>query len=351
MAGPWERYAAPSPAAQSGPWSKYAPLAQARTFERDEDETLYRETLAAETERRSKPRVPMSGVEEPATPEEAAILAVQERRAKEGEQREFDASRTPLKRVTDAATFALSAPVRIATRGEYGLGDVAGLVSDDAKQVYDQAEGDFARANASGLELAKNVGDVAVGIPALSTMGAASRGVAATGTALANKPLPPSAIPRALVRNERLADIEAFEGAGVKPFGPALTETGTAGVVKQLADAPIVGSPVRKALGEAVEQTRDAGERIAGQYGDAKSYRDVGNVVEKGLDRFKDAKAADLGDEAAKGLSDDALAGIAAKPARETSIKTKQDALYERAFPPRCRRAAPKRTMSASGAG
>jgi hypothetical protein len=141
-----------------------------------------------------------------------------------------------------------------------------------------------------------------------------------------------SAIPRALVRNERLADIKAFEGAGVKPFGPALTEAGAAGVVKQLADAPIVGSPVRRALSEAVEQTRDAGERIAGEYGDARSYRDVGNVTKQGLDRFKDAKAADLGEEAAKGLSDEALAAIAAKPARETSLKTKQDALYERAW-------------------
>lgn len=338
MPGPWEKYAQPSAAAQSGPWSKYAPLAQARTFDKDEDETLYREELAKETGSRAQAQPPR-GLEKRdeygqpiKTPEEAAIEVVQHQRGKEGEQKEFDASRTPVKRVLDASTFAMSAPVRILSRGEYGLGDVAGLVSSDAKRIYDQSEGDFVRANETGLGIAKAAGDVMAGIPALSTMGSVSGGISATGTALANKPLPRSAIPRAITRNERLADLEAFEGAGVKPFGPALTEAGTAGVVKQLADAPIVGSPVRRALGDAVEQTRDAGERIAGKYGDAKSYRDVGNVVEGGLNRFKDAKAADLGDEAAKGLSDEALAATAAKPARETSIKTKQDALYERAW-------------------
>jgi hypothetical protein len=123
MAGPWEKYQAPSQSA--GPWSKYAPLAQPKTFEREGDETLYRQELAAEQERRSKPRVPISGIEEPATAEEAAISTVQQQRAKESEQQAFDDSRTPLKRATDASTFALSAPIRALTRGEYGLGDVA----------------------------------------------------------------------------------------------------------------------------------------------------------------------------------------------------------------------------------
>jgi hypothetical protein len=364
---PWEKYAAPSPAAQSGPWSKYAPLAQPKTFERDEDEALYREALAKETERRSKPRVPVSGVQEPVTAEEAAIQAVQQQRGREGEQKEFDASRTPVKRALDASTFALSAPIRMATRGEYGLGDVAGLVSDDAKRVYNQSEADFARANETGLGVVKAIGDVSAGIPALSTMGAPLRGLAATGTALASRPLPASAVPRALVRNKRLEQIQDFEGAGVKVFAPALEESGVAGTVKQLSDAPVVGAPVRNRLGQAIEETRDAGERIAGEYGDARTfrdvgnvvrarldealaetgtagervaseyggartYRDVGNVVETGLDRLRDSRAADIGEDAAARLSDDALAAASRAPARQASIRTKQDALYERAW-------------------
>lgn len=321
-------------------FSRFAPLAQPRTFDRDEDETLYREELAKEQERRATAVVPMGlqGRDERGqllydqTPEEAAIGTVQRQRGTEAEQREFDASRTPFRRVMDTSTFALSLPIRMLTRGQYGLGDVAGLLSSDAKGVYDRAEADFARANAPGLEAAKAGGEIMAGIPALSTMGAIPGGIAATGSAFANRPFPQSAIPRAMVRNDRLADIEAFQQSGVKPFGPALTEAGTAGAVKQLSEAPIVGAPVRKALTEAVEQTRDAGDRLAARYGDAKSYRDVGNVVEGGLERFRDAKAADLGDDAARRLADDTLADIAARPARETSINTKQDALYERAW-------------------
>src|SRR4030095_16746344 len=116
------------------------------------------------------------------------------------------------------------------------------------------------------------------------------RGVSATGTALANRPLPQKAVARAVTRNERLADIEAFEGSGVRPFGPALTETGTAGVVKQLSDAPIVGIPVRNRLAQAIEETRDAGERIASQYGSARSFRDAGNVIEGGIERFRNSR-------------------------------------------------------------
>jgi hypothetical protein len=158
MANPFAQFAQPStgPAASPGPgnpFARFAPLAQPRTFDRDEDEALYREELAKETERRTQVRPP-EGLEKrdeygqtiyDHSPEEAAILAVQQHRGKEGEQKEFDASRTPVKRVLDASTFALSAPVRILSRGQYGLGDVAGLVCSDAKRIYDQSEADFAR--------------------------------------------------------------------------------------------------------------------------------------------------------------------------------------------------------------
>ncbi|HTD73619.1 MAG TPA: hypothetical protein VK652_08825 [Steroidobacteraceae bacterium] len=163
-------------------------------------------------------------------------------------------------------------------------------------------------------------------------MGAAPRGIAAMGARIANKPVPESAVARAAVRNERLADIDAFKAAGVEPFGPALTEAGTAGAVKQLSEAPIVGTPIRNRLSQAIEETRDAGDRIAGEYGDARTYRDVGNVAEQGINRFKDARSADTIENSAAKLSNERLSEIVSEPARETSIKTKQDALYERAW-------------------
>jgi hypothetical protein len=100
-----------------------APKVGSRTFERDADEALYREVLAKQMEARSGPRVPASGYQE-GTPEEEAAKFVEQQRAKEAEQSSFDQSRTPLKRVTDASTFALSAPVRAVTGGKKGLGDV-----------------------------------------------------------------------------------------------------------------------------------------------------------------------------------------------------------------------------------
>jgi len=145
--------------------------------------------------------------------------------------------------------------------------------------------------------------------------------------------VPESAVARAAVRNERLADIDAFKAAGVEPFGPALTEAGTAGTVKQLSEAPFfIGAPIRNRLSQAIEETRDAGDRIAGEYGDARTYRDVGNVAEQGINRFKDARSADTIENSAAKLSNERLSEIVSEPARETSIKTKQDALYERAW-------------------
>ncbi len=331
----------------SNPFAQFAPqLAQPATFQEPEDEKLYRQELTKTRASFDQVRVPAPPeIGKPASPEQAAIEGVQRQRGIEGEQKAFDATRTPVKRITDASTFLMSMPVRMATRGEYGLGDVAGVVSPKAKEIYNEAEGSFARANEgqSALETGnpldiptlatlKHIGEIAPGVPMLNTMGVPSRGIAAMGTAIANKPLPQKALTRAVTRNERLTDIDAFEASGVRPFGPALTEAGTAGAVKQLSEAPLVGTPIRNRLEQAITETRDAGERVASQYGEARTYRDVGNVAEQGINRFKDAKSADVIENSAAKLSNDRLSELAATPARETSIKTKQDALYDRAW-------------------
>lgn len=291
----------------------------------EEDEKIFRE-LTAQYMPPNRPFVPISGIAE--TPGEmiaALRRLVPIEKAKRREQQQFEAGRTPLRRAADVTGFAASAPVRMATKGEYGLGDIAGLVSPGAGRAITQSETGFARANEGTMELLQRLGSVAPGIPELSTLGAV--GMPARATAIANRPLPSTAAARAGIRNERLADVAAFRQLGIEPFGPALTETGLAGTVKQLSEAPIVGAPVRNKLLETIEQTRDAGENIASQYGAARSYRDTGNIAIAGLERFKDMRG-----ERAAGLSDQALAGLARTPARNLSIKTKQDVLYERAW-------------------
>lgn len=343
MPGPWDKYASPAPS--EGPWAKYAPkLAQPSTFQDPADEAVYRQKLAEEQQARTKPAIPFyasepGGEERNLTaerramaPEKAAVIDTADVQAKRYEQEAFDKTRTPSQRAIDTAVFVPSAAVRMATRGEYGIGDVADKISPGMGQSLREREADFARANERGLQAAADFGAVASGIPQLSTLGPAGA-VGMAFKTLANKPLPPSTVLRATTRNDRLADIDAFNASGVRPFGPALTEAGTAGVVKQLSEAPIVGAPVRNRLLGAIEETRDAGERIAGKYGDARTYRDVGNVAENILNRFKDTRVEKIaGRESAAPTPDARLGEIAKAPARETSIKTKQDALYERAW-------------------
>lgn len=317
-----------------------APLATARTFLRDEDEALYRQRLSEAQAAEGRPRIPMEGqdvnvINRPQSPEvlrQRAIEATQYQRGNEAEQAAFEASRTPLSRVGGTAAFLASVPVRAVTSGKYGAGDVAEFVSPSVASSLREGEADFARANQTSLEYLQRVGEFALGVPPLASMGAVAGGIAASGAAMANKPVPPRAIQRAQIRDERLGDVEAFRRSGVAPFGPALTETGTAAVVKQLSEAPIVGAPVRNALVNAIEGVRDAGERVAAQYGSARSYRDSGNIVQQGLDRFKNARSADVLDNTAARMTDDEIAKVANTPVRDTSLKTKQDALYERAW-------------------
>ncbi len=302
-----------------------APLAGPRTFKEDQDEALYQKTLTRMKEERSKPRVPRSGYVE-GTPEEEAIKEVQRVRGMEEEQKAFDESRTPTQRALDTGAFLLSTPVRTLTRGEYGAGDVAGLVSDKAGEALKGSEQNFARANEGWLQPLAQVGEATAGIPMLNTMGAPMRGISATAGAIAKQ------TPRALVRAERLADVDAFEQLGIKPFGPALTEAGTAGAVKQLSEVPVVGAPLRKSLQQTVEQSRDAADEIASQYGQAKNYRDVGLAAERGMERFKDARPTDIVEDSIGSMTDDQLREVIGKRARDTSAKTRLGALYERAW-------------------
>ena len=108
----------------------------------------------------------------------------QERKAKE----KRIANRGYTERALDTATFIPSAMVRTATRGDYGLGDVAGLVNKGAGESLSRAERDFAEANADFLEPAAEYGEYAMGIPGLSTMGAPLKGMGATVAAARASP-------------------------------------------------------------------------------------------------------------------------------------------------------------------
>jgi hypothetical protein len=307
---PWEKYTAP---AQDGPWAKYgnaAPLAQPKTFDRDEDEQLYRQTLAEIEQQRSKPMVPQyargpDGKEidlNQIPAQELAIQIVQEQRGKEGEQQHFDASRTPFQRVADTSAFIVSAPVRMVTGGKKGLGDVAGVVSEEAGESYTKQEADFARANRWWLEPVAKTAELTLPIPFLHTMGAPVRGVSATINTALNRaqmgrrvrPSPVATPAQAHGPAERIRDRQAFLDEGIPEFAPAFTSKGTARVARTVEEAPLVGGTV-KTPKVAVEQAMAERQRnLATQSGAAASQEEVGRVTQRGLERFRGSNLEDL---------------------------------------------------------
>ncbi len=127
-------------------------------------------------------------------------------------------------------------------------------------------------------------------------------------------------------------DASAFNRAQVLPFGPAFSQGPMAGTAKQLSEIPVIGAPVRNALETSLKDTAAYAKDVAGRFGDAASAQSGGQAVEEAITRFKDARPADIVDDVAKNLSDGQLSEIISAPTQASSLKTKQAALYERAW-------------------
>jgi hypothetical protein len=173
--------------------------------------------------------------------------------------------------------------------------------------------------------------------------------VAPTGAALATE--------RA---GEAVQDAAAFDNLGVRKFGPAFNQGPVASVAKQLTETPLVGAPLKNALDDALRDTAQAAEGVASRYGSATTPETAGAAIRGGIERYKDARPADIIEqaEAARRSPPPGVpqvaprtggappippmgpsAGVQAQrseiiraPARETSLKTKQAALYEQAW-------------------
>lgn len=230
-------------------------------------------------------------------------MVAQQDAAKAQEQAAFDATRTPLTRVQDAATFAASMIPRTLTKGEYGIGDVVGMASPEMGQALSQNEADFARANEEGLEVAKAAGDVMAGVPMLSTMGAVPGQVSQSGFAAARAlpgevrrllgneagsaklpggPMPgaggvgspppatPPAAPAAPMPSPRDELLAAGQRQGVTvPRMVAGSET-QKDMAAGLAGMPYVGAPVKMAYDKALDQlaaARDTAGKTLGTPG------------------------------------------------------------------------------------
>lgn len=199
------------------------------------------------------------------------------------EDQAFRDSRGMSERALDTAAFAASAPVRMLTRGEYGLGDVVSYVSPAAGEPIQRAEEDFARANGPMLRAMAAAGEVSAAVPP------------GTGPALSG-PLrsrivdrPPT--PQTAMLPERAVsaanDLQAFERQNVRPFGPAFGQGPIAAASKQISELPFIGQPVRDALEESITGLRDRVRTVADDISPQASYEQAGSRMQMGLDRFR----------------------------------------------------------------
>lgn len=132
--------------------------------------------------------------------------------------------------------------------------------------------------------------------------------------------------------NEVEQDAAAFDRLGVRPFGPAFSSGPVGAAAKQITEVPMLGAPTRNALEESLTGARDAARDVASRFGVSTTAREAGDIAQQGIERFKDARPADVLDDVTRNLPDNRLSEIISQPANATSLKAKQAALYERAW-------------------
>lgn len=295
---------APNPFAQFA-----APTAQPATPRKLEDEELYAQEITKAKANFDQVRVPApEGVGSPASPEQAATEGVARQRALEAE----DATRTPRVRAVDTAAFIGSLPIRMATRGEYGLGDVAEKVGERSEfaNALRRHESGFVQNNSRGLEAAAAAGDVMAGVPMLRSMGAVPgqmlrtsaaalpelprtvgrvlREESGAGPIAGSPPLPPArappgAVPRATLAPTKAETIAAGERIGVPIMRAVVGNEVEKGLAGGLSAIPYAGSPLVNAFKKGVQKLGDAAARTTAELGNSAGPEIAGGAARQGI--------------------------------------------------------------------
>ncbi len=154
------------------------------SYEPTEEEKLYRELLDDVKNRPPHLRIGLESVlpAKDQSPEDWARDMTQQIMARRAANED---KRNLWERFVDTSNFAASLPVRVATKGEYGLGDV---LND---QGVSDAEARFAKANQGPLEAVSNLGELAGALPTWEGIGAIPKGI--LSNALRKAPKMPTA--------------------------------------------------------------------------------------------------------------------------------------------------------------
>lgn len=89
-------------------------------------------------------------------------------------------------------------------------------------------------------------------------------------------------------------DVAAHERLGVRPFGPGFSQGPVASVARQLAETPVVGAPVRRALEGSIADTSRAARQLADDIAPAATVEQTGLTLQSGLHRYRTAGVSDL---------------------------------------------------------
>jgi hypothetical protein len=298
-----------------------------------------------------------------------------------------------LDRAAGLAATVGSMPVRLATQGQKGLGDVIQGAGDltsspmlqGAGQAVSGAEQDFAQANAPQLEALKTAGDWsmgAFGLPPMSAPGTLRRAPAPTRVKEPRLPGSPPPIPSAPgvpaappstaggpmtlpsqggyqlpVQPQMMSQpssgpararayVGKLDDLGISRFGPAIAQASREGndagnVTKVIEGFPIVSRPITQGRKDFLQSASSSANRIADEYSPVGNNPEAAGASGRGyFDRFKNERTIDRDDFA--NMSDAEVHRLATTPPREIgSLKTALDARYEdawREIPERFRR-------------
>lgn len=100
--------------------------------------------------------------------------------------------------------------------------------------------------------------------------------------------------PKTAAINERMRDAAAFNELDVEMFAPAFRSKGAARMARTTEEMPVIGGIVKGPKTETETALREAQGRIAADLGAAPTNEAAGYTMQQGLDRFKNARIADL---------------------------------------------------------
>jgi hypothetical protein len=100
-------------------------------------------------------------------------------------------------------------------------------------------------------------------------------------------------------------DAAAYTELGIRPFGPSFNQGPVASVGKQLTETMGIGAPLRNALDETYQGMGQAASRIADDINPAATAESAGAAAQRGLDRFRYSRLSDMDPPTVRGLGID----------------------------------------------